>query len=109
MLMRSTTYDLSYRNFELDIYRVRSSIFINRGYWAIAASRFVQPHARGGIIETLGVLLLFTGLAIQAFEMLPSMKAALIVCGKLVLVALFLLITNPTTTHALAQAALWGA
>lgn len=68
---------------------------------------FSRMHA-GGIIETLGVLLLFTGLAIQAFEMLPSMKAALIVCGKLVLIALFLLITNPTTTHALAQAALWG-
>ena len=68
---------------------------------------FSRMHA-GSIIETLGILLLFSGLAIQAFEILPSTKAALLVCGKLVLIALFLFITNPTTTHALAQAALWG-
>ncbi|HAA91832.1 MAG TPA: sodium:proton antiporter [Rhodospirillaceae bacterium] len=68
---------------------------------------FSRMHA-GGVSETLGVLLLFLGMAIQAFEIMPTTKAALIVAGKLVLIAAFLFFTNPTTTHALAQAALWG-
>lgn len=68
---------------------------------------FSRMHA-GGVSETLGVLLLFVGMAIQAFVILPTTKAALIVAGKLVLIAAFLFFTNPTTTHALAQAALWG-
>lgn len=68
---------------------------------------FSRMHA-GGVSETLGVLLLFLGMAIQAFVILPTTKAALIVAGKLILIGAFLFFTNPTTTHALAQAALWG-
>ena len=68
---------------------------------------FSRMHA-GGVAETLGVLFLFLGMGIQAFVILPETKMALLVAGKLAMIAIFLLYTNPTTTHALAQAALWG-
>tara|TARA_B100000519_G_scaffold183344_1_gene176868 strand:+ start:105 stop:467 length:363 start_codon:yes stop_codon:yes gene_type:complete len=68
---------------------------------------FSRMHA-GGVAETLGVLFLFLGMGIQAFVILPETKIALLVAGKLAMIAIFLLYTNPTTTHALAQAALWG-
>ena len=68
---------------------------------------FSRMHA-GGVAETLGVVFLFLGMGIQAFVILPETKMALLVAGKLAMIAIFLLYTNPTTTHALAQAALWG-
>jgi multicomponent Na+:H+ antiporter subunit G len=68
---------------------------------------FSRMHG-GGVAETLGFFLLFAGMAIQAFVILDSTMAAVLVVIKLFLIALFLFFTNPTTTHALAQAALWG-
>ncbi len=100
------------------------SVFIDIGSWVcivlgaaftligcIGLWRFPDVLSRmhaGGVTETLGVLLLFLGMGIQAFVILPETKMALLVAGKLLMNALFLLYTNPTTTHALAQAALWG-
>jgi multicomponent Na+:H+ antiporter subunit G len=68
---------------------------------------FSRMHG-GALAETLGIFLLFMGMAIQAFVILPTTEAAIPVVVKLALIMVFLFFTNPTTTHALAQAALWG-
>ena len=68
---------------------------------------FSRMHG-GALAETLGIFLLFMGMSIQAFVILPTSKAAILVVVKLALIMIFLFYTNPTTTHALAQAALWG-
>ncbi|HER27249.1 MAG TPA: monovalent cation/H(+) antiporter subunit G [Rhodospirillales bacterium] len=58
---------------------------------------FTRIHA-AGVIETMGAGAIFAGLIIQAGW---SMIAV-----KLVLMAIFMLFTNPTATHAIARAAL---
>ena len=49
---------------------------------------FSRMHA-GGVAETLGVLFLFLGMGIQAFVILPETKMALLVAGKLAMIAIF--------------------
>ena len=58
---------------------------------------FSRMHA-AGITDTLGAGLMLGGLMVQA--------GLTLVCIKLVLVLLFLLITSPASTHALARSAL---
>jgi multicomponent Na+:H+ antiporter subunit G len=58
---------------------------------------FSRIHA-AGIIDTMGVVMLFVGMMLQAGLTLVSIKIFLII--------LFLMLTLPTATHALARAAL---
>lgn len=58
---------------------------------------FTRMHA-AGLIDTLGAGLILTGLMVEAGWSLNLAKLAMIV--------LFLLFTSPTSTHALAHAAL---
>lgn len=58
---------------------------------------YTRMHA-ASVIDTGGMLLIMAGLALQAGWSL--------VTAKLVLIVLFLLLTGPTATHALAHAAL---
>lgn len=60
---------------------------------------FARMHG-AGIIDTLGAGLIFIGLMFQAGFSLVTIK--------LILILAFLLYTSPTTTHALARAALHG-
>lgn len=60
---------------------------------------FARMHA-AGIIDTLGACAILAGLMIQG--------GLGIVTIKLVLIVVFILFTSPTTTHALARAALNG-
>lgn len=60
---------------------------------------FARMHA-AGIIDTLAAGLVLLGLALQA----PTW----LVAAKLGLVYVFILFTSPTSTHALARAALHG-
>ena len=67
---------------------------------AVGMLRFPDFWSRlhaAGIIETLGAGLLILGLILQAGLTAPS--------GKLLLIGIFLLVTIPTATHALANAA----
>jgi len=58
---------------------------------------YTRLHA-ASLTDTLGTLLILTGLVIQAGFTLAAVK--------LIAVALFLLVTGPTATYALANAAL---
>ncbi|MEJ2094970.1 MAG: monovalent cation/H(+) antiporter subunit G [Gammaproteobacteria bacterium] len=60
---------------------------------------FTRLHA-ASVIETLGSLLIVTGLALQTEQTL--------VIVKLVLLIVFIMFTSPTAAHALAKAALHG-
>lgn len=57
---------------------------------------FSRMHG-AGVIDTLGVIMLFAGMILQAGVSLVAVKILLIV--------LFLMFTLPTTTHALARTA----
>jgi multicomponent Na+:H+ antiporter subunit G len=58
---------------------------------------YTRLHA-AGVVDTLGAGLIVFGLALQAGLSLAA--------AKLIVVALLILFTSPTATHALAQAAL---
>lgn len=58
---------------------------------------FARMHG-AGMIDTLGAGLILVGLMVQAGFTMTTVK--------LILIAIFLLFTTPTTTHALATAAL---
>ncbi|OFW53413.1 MAG: hypothetical protein A2146_04920 [Actinobacteria bacterium RBG_16_67_10] len=58
---------------------------------------YARMHG-GGITDTLGAGLILLGLGFQA--------GISLIAAKLLLILLFLLMTSPTTAHALAQAAL---
>ena len=60
---------------------------------------FTRLHP-AGIADSLGAPLFLLGIAIQNGTTLFS--------GKILLLILFMLITNPTACHALAKAALYG-
>ena len=60
---------------------------------------FTRMHG-AGIIDTLGADLILVGLMLQA--------GASLVTVKLIAILLFLFFTSPTSTHALAKAALHG-
>ncbi|MFQ5932159.1 MAG: monovalent cation/H(+) antiporter subunit G [Nitrospiraceae bacterium] len=60
---------------------------------------FTRLHAVG-VTDTMGAGLILFGLMLQAGMSL--------VCVKLILILAFLLLTSPTSTHALAKAALHG-
>ncbi len=60
---------------------------------------FTRMHA-AGITDTMGAGLILAGLMAQA--------GLTLVTVKLVLIVLFLVVTSPTSTHALAKAALTG-
>jgi multicomponent Na+:H+ antiporter subunit G len=60
---------------------------------------FTRLHP-AGITDSLGAPLVLIGVAIQSGATLFS--------GKIILLILFMLITNPTACHALAKAALYG-
>lgn len=81
-------------------------IFAGAGFClvgAIGVLRFPDVFARmhsAGITDTLGALLVVSGLIVLAG---PSLAAV-----KLVFILAFLGMTSPTSTHALAKAALHG-
>jgi multicomponent Na+:H+ antiporter subunit G len=78
---------------------VAGSVFAIIG--GIGLLRLPDVYARmhgGGITDTLGAGLILVGLMFQSGLSLAT--------GKLVMVLLFLLITSPTATHAVARAAL---
>ena len=60
---------------------------------------FTRMHG-AGVTDTLGAALMLMGMLLQS--------GSWIVAVKLILVFLFLMITGPTATHALAKAALHG-
>ena len=60
---------------------------------------YARLHATG-VIETLGALLIIAGLMVHLGWSAAS--------AKLLLLLLFMLVMNPASTHALAQAALHG-
>ena len=60
---------------------------------------FSRMHG-AGVIDTMGAVMLFVGMMLQA--------GLTIVAIKIFLIVLFLMFTSPTTTHALARAALNG-
>ncbi len=92
------------------------SVVIDIGSWLLllAGSIFVLTGSLGlirmpefytrihavSITDTVGAGLLILGLIIQSPDLLGA--------GKLILIMIFLLITSPTATHALAKAALHG-
>jgi len=78
---------------------VAGSLFAVIG--GVGLLRLPDVYARmhgGGITDTLGAGLILTGLMFQSGISLTT--------GKLVMVLLFLLVTSPTATHAVARAAL---
>lgn len=60
---------------------------------------FARMHA-AGMIDTLGMMLLLLGMAFQA--------GFTIVLVKLIMIAVFILYTSPTATHALSRAILYA-
>ncbi len=60
---------------------------------------FTRIHA-ASVIDTLGCMLIFAGLILQAGPGLVTIK--------LLLIILFILFTSPASTHALAKSALHG-
>ena len=60
---------------------------------------FTRIHS-AGVTDTLGAGLMLTGMLLQA--------GSWNVAAKLILIFLFMMITGPTSTHALAKAALHG-
>ncbi len=78
---------------------IGGSLFLLTG--AIGMIRLPDMFSRmhgAGIIDTLGAVMIFAGMMLQA--------GLTIVTIKLLLITLFLMFTSPTTTHALARAAL---
>lgn len=78
---------------------IGGSVFLLIG--AIGLIRLPDMFSRihgTGIIDTLGVVMLFAGMILQAGLTLVSIKIFLII--------LFLMFTLPTTTHALARTAI---
>ena len=70
---------------------------------AIGIIRLPDVYTRmhgGGIIDTLGIGLIFLGLVLQA----PDWNTGV----KLGLILIFIFFTSPTTTYALARAAIFG-
>jgi multicomponent Na+:H+ antiporter subunit G len=70
---------------------------------AIGIIRLPDIYCRmhgGGIIDTLGIGLIFIGLLLQA----PDWTTG----AKLVLILVFIFFTSPATTYALARAAIYG-
>jgi len=60
---------------------------------------FTRMHG-AGIIDTMGACAILIGLMVQAWFNIVTIK--------LVLIVVFIMFTSPTTTHALARAALGG-
>ncbi len=78
---------------------IGGSVFLLIG--AIGLIRLPDMFSRmhgAGIIDTLGVVMLFAGMILQAGMTMVSIKILLII--------LFLMFTLPTATHALARTAL---
>lgn len=61
---------------------------------------FSRLHG-GGITDTLGAALIIIGLFFQSHE-----HGGILVIGKLAMILFFLLVTSPTSCHALAKSAL---
>lgn len=61
---------------------------------------FSRLHG-GGITDTLGAALIIIGLFFQAHE-----HGGVLVIAKLIMILFFLLVTSPTSCHALAKSAL---
>jgi multicomponent Na+:H+ antiporter subunit G len=70
---------------------------------AIGIIRLPDIYCRmhgGGIIDTLGIGLIFIGLLLQVPDWITG--------AKLGLILVFIFFTSPTTTYALARAAIYG-
>ena len=61
---------------------------------------FSRLHG-GGITDTLGATLIIFGLYFQTYE-----QGGFLVVGKLTMILFFLMVTSPTSCHALAKSAL---
>ena len=70
---------------------------------AIGIIRLPDVYCRmhgGGIIDTLGIGLIFIGLLLQVPDWITG--------AKLLLILVFIFFTSPATTYALARAAIYG-
>ncbi len=75
---------------------------------AIGIWRFPDFYSRlhgAGVTDTLGAELVLLGMVFQSFVIL-ELGAAFLVTVKLLIIGLFLFFTSPTSTHAIANAAL---
>lgn len=75
---------------------------------AIGIWRFPDFYSRlhgAGVTDTLGAELVILGMVFQSFAIL-ELGAAFLVTVKLLIIGLFLFFTSPTSTHAIANAAL---
>lgn len=78
---------------------VSGSIFaIIGGFGIVRLPEFFSRLHAGGITDTLGALLIITGCLFQA--------GSVLVVAKLLMILFFMLITSPTSCHALAKSAL---
>jgi len=83
------------------VFLVAGSVFALIGAVGIIRLPDVFSRMHGaGIIDTAGASLILIGLAFQA--------GLTLVTVKLLLIVVFLMVTSPTSTHALARAALDG-
>lgn len=73
---------------------------------AVGLWRFPDFYSRihaAGVTDTLGASLILAGLMLQS---LLLVQQSWLVFAKLLLILIFMLLTSPTATHALAKAAL---
>ena len=66
---------------------------------------FSRLHG-GGITDTMGAALIVIGLAFQAPVVLEAPKDATLVIIKLLMILFFLIVTSPSSCHALAKSAM---
>jgi multicomponent Na+:H+ antiporter subunit G len=68
---------------------------------------FTRTHA-AGVTDTMGVTLVLCGLAVRELGAMAGGDGSLAVVMKLVLLMVFIYLTSPTASHALAKAAYAG-
>ena len=66
---------------------------------------FSRMHG-GGITDTLGAGMIVVGLLLQAPVIIAEPKVAALVIAKLLMILFFLMVTSPSSCHALAKSAL---
>ncbi len=92
---------------ELAINMLRDALLIGGALFVLAGNVgvlrfpnfFTRVHA-AGITDTAGIGLILTGLALEAGMTLVTLK--------IILILVFMIMTNPTSSHALAKAAIHG-
>ena len=100
----------------LEILRILSWIFICSGAFfsivgGIGIVRLPEFYSRlhgGGITDTMGAALLMVGLLCQVPASMPegaTVTSGILVAAKLIIILFFLMVTAPSSCHALAKSA----